>query len=137
MADNGTLCKTLFYDITRQARVSAAIVSVDASNCYDRIAHAMASLVFQAFKVHIMAVESMLVANENMEFFIQTGFGDSTSREGWHKHKDATNVSGKWGLTSRMGGHQYMHPKCTRQERAQCKIFMPNNQTEQKLIRNP
>ncbi len=44
MADNRTLSKTLFYDITRQARVPAAIASVDASNCYDRIAHAMASL---------------------------------------------------------------------------------------------
>jgi hypothetical protein len=44
MADNGTLCKTLFYNITRQAHVPGAIVSVNASNCYDRIAHAMALL---------------------------------------------------------------------------------------------
>jgi hypothetical protein len=48
MANDGTLCKTLFYDIARKARVSAAIASVDASNCYNRIAHAIASLVFQA-----------------------------------------------------------------------------------------
>ena len=33
MAEDGTLCKTLFCDITRQARVPAAIASVDASNC--------------------------------------------------------------------------------------------------------
>jgi hypothetical protein len=46
MADDGTLPKTLFYDVTRQTRVPAAIASVDASNCYDRIAHAVASLVF-------------------------------------------------------------------------------------------
>ncbi len=46
MADDGTLCKTLFYDITRQARVPSAIALVDASNCYDRIAHAMASLIY-------------------------------------------------------------------------------------------
>ncbi len=46
MADDGTLCKTLFYDITRQAQVLATIPSVDALNCYDRIAHTMASLVF-------------------------------------------------------------------------------------------
>jgi hypothetical protein len=32
MADDGTLCKTLFYDVTRQARVPSAIASVDASN---------------------------------------------------------------------------------------------------------
>ena len=69
MADNGTLCKILFYDITRQARVPAAIALVDASNCYDRVAHAMASLVFQAFWVPITAVESMLVTIVKMKFF--------------------------------------------------------------------
>ncbi len=46
MANDGTLCKTLFYDVTHQARVPAAIALADASNCYDRIAHAMALLIF-------------------------------------------------------------------------------------------
>jgi hypothetical protein len=46
MADDGTLCKTLFFDIARQACVPAAIALVDTSNCYDRIAHVMASLIF-------------------------------------------------------------------------------------------
>jgi hypothetical protein len=64
MANNGTLCRTLFCDITRQARVPAAIALADMSNCYDRIAHAMASLVFQAFGVPITAVESMLATIE-------------------------------------------------------------------------
>jgi hypothetical protein len=45
-ADDGGLAKTLFYDIARQTRTPAAIASVDASNCYDRIAHTMASLIF-------------------------------------------------------------------------------------------
>jgi hypothetical protein len=58
MSDDGTLTKTIFYDVTRQARVPAAIASVDASNCYGRIAHAMASLVFQAFGVPASAVDS-------------------------------------------------------------------------------
>ena len=78
MTDDGTLCKTLFYDITRQARVPAAIALVNASNCYDRIAHAMALLIFQAFGVPLTAVEMMLRAIKNMKFFLQTGFGDST-----------------------------------------------------------
>jgi hypothetical protein len=69
MADDGMLCKTLFYNITQQACVPAAIALVDASNCYDRIAHAMASLIFQAFGVPTMAIESMLGAIENMIFF--------------------------------------------------------------------
>jgi hypothetical protein len=33
MADDGTLCKTLFYSC--QSRVPSAIALVDASNCYD------------------------------------------------------------------------------------------------------
>ena len=77
MADDGMLCKTLFFDITRQAQVPAAIASVDASKCYDRITHAMALLIFQAFGLPTSAVESMLGAIENMKFFLCTGFGDS------------------------------------------------------------
>ncbi len=82
MADDGTLCKTLFYDITRQAQVPAAITSVNASNCYNRIAHAIASLVFQAFRVPVTAIETMLGTIENMKFFLQTGFGNSKSFAG-------------------------------------------------------
>jgi hypothetical protein len=77
MADNRTLTKTLFFDTVRQARASAAIASVDASNCYNRIAHAFASLVFQAFGVPESAIESMLGTIESMKFFLRTGFGDS------------------------------------------------------------
>ena len=66
------------------------------------------------------------------------GFGDLTSFcGGWHKHKDARIVSREWGLTGRMGGHQHLHPKVTWQERAWCKICMPNNQTGKTLISNP
>ena len=46
MADDGSLAKVLFYDIVRQSRLSAALASIDAANCYDSIAHAIASLVF-------------------------------------------------------------------------------------------
>jgi hypothetical protein len=46
MANDGGLAKTLFYDIVSQLRVPAAIALVNASNCYDRIAHAMALLIF-------------------------------------------------------------------------------------------
>jgi hypothetical protein len=82
MADDGTLCKTLFYNTTRQACVPAAIALVDASNCFDQIAHAMASLIFQAFGVPLKAVETMLGAIDNMKFFLRTGFGDSKSFAG-------------------------------------------------------
>jgi hypothetical protein len=77
MADDGTLTKTLFFNIARQARTPAAIASVDASNCYNRIVHAIALLVFQAFGVAESAIGSMLGIIENMKFFLCTGFGDS------------------------------------------------------------
>jgi hypothetical protein len=82
MADDGTLTKTLFYDVTRQARVPVEIASVDASNCYDRIAHAMAQLVYQAFGIPASTIESMLSAIENMKFFLRAGFGDWTKFDG-------------------------------------------------------
>ena len=78
MADDGTLTKVIAYDIIRQSRRPAGIASVDADNCYDRIAHAIASLVFQAFGVPSSAAECMLTTIQEMKFFLRTGFGDST-----------------------------------------------------------
>ncbi len=69
-ADNGGLAKTLFYDITRQMRSPAAITSMDASNCYDWIVHAMASLIFQSFGVKSAAVSVMLETIQEMKFFL-------------------------------------------------------------------
>ncbi len=86
MADDGTLTKTLFYDVTRQARVPAVIASFDTSNCYDRIVHAMALLVFQAFGVPAFAIDLMLSTIENMKFFLRTGFGNSTKFAGGGIH---------------------------------------------------
>ncbi len=68
MADDGTLTKTLFYDIMHQASIPAAITLVDASNCYNRIAHTIALLVFQALSIPGTAIESML--NQEHEVFL-------------------------------------------------------------------
>lgn len=65
-ADDGTLSKVLFFDISRQTRRPAGVASVDAENCYDRVAHAMASLVFQAFGVWGELVETMLATIQEM-----------------------------------------------------------------------
>ena len=78
MADDGTLTKVITYDIIHQMRWSAGVASVDADNCYDRIAHAIASLVFQAFGAPLSASESMLTTIQEMKLFLRTGFGDST-----------------------------------------------------------
>ena len=82
MADDGGLAKTLFYDIVRQTRLPAAISLVDAAQCYDSIAHAIASLVFQSFGVLDGAIESMLGAIQDMKYFLRTAFGDSKEYTG-------------------------------------------------------
>jgi hypothetical protein len=77
MADNGTLTKVLTYDIIHQMGRSAGITSVNKNNCYDQIAHTIASLVFQVFGIPLSASESMLTTIQEMIFFLRTGFGDS------------------------------------------------------------
>ena len=84
LADDGTLSKVLFYDIVRACRRPAGLASVDADNCYDRIAHPMLSMILQAFGVPANAVKSMLSTIQDMKFFLRTGYGDSKSYVGGH-----------------------------------------------------
>ena len=59
-----------------------AISLVDASNCYDSVAHAIASLIFQACRVPEERVEAMLLAIQDMKYFLCTAFGDSKNYRG-------------------------------------------------------
>ncbi len=81
-ADDETLSKVVFYDLVRQSRRPAGVSSVNADNCFDRIAHAIASLVFQAFGVSENAAGTMLSMIQDMQFFLRTAFGDSKSAAG-------------------------------------------------------
>jgi hypothetical protein len=74
---DGAWFKKLIRDISRQAKLAMGWISADAGNCYDRIAHAFASLVFQAFGVFISAVVAMLCTIQTMKFYLRTGFGES------------------------------------------------------------
>jgi hypothetical protein len=58
-------------------RIPIGIVSADAEQCYDRIAHVFASLVYQAFGVYISAVIVMLASIQHMRFYLRTGLGES------------------------------------------------------------
>jgi len=62
ITNDGSLAETLFYHIARQIQLPAASVSVHGSNCYDRIAHAIASLMFQSITIHPSVVKSVLEA---------------------------------------------------------------------------
>jgi hypothetical protein len=81
-ANNGTLTKVLFYDIIRQSRRSAGISSVDADNCFDRVAHAVVLLIFRAFGVSEGTFGVMLKTIQEMQFFLRTTFGDSKTAAG-------------------------------------------------------
>ena len=71
-ADNCSLAKIILYDIFWQARTSTTLNSIDATNYYDSIAYAIASLFFQAFGVPLESVESMLTAIDKIKYFIWT-----------------------------------------------------------------
>ena len=79
---DGTFSKTLFWDIARQSKRVAGLASIDAANCYDSVAHAIASLVFQAFGVPEEAISSMLTTIQDMKFFLRTAYGDSATFRG-------------------------------------------------------
>jgi hypothetical protein len=77
LVDDGTLVKDLFYDLIRQTCLPAGISAVDADNCYDRIAHPVASLIFQSLWVQKDACKSILKTIQDMKIFLRTGFGNS------------------------------------------------------------
>jgi hypothetical protein len=60
-----------------QTRLPAGISAVDADNCYDRIVHSIASLLFQSLGVPKEACVSIFKTIQDMKFFLQQGFGDS------------------------------------------------------------
>lgn len=78
-AENAILHQVLVYDIARQLRRPLVVASVDASQCYDRIAHAMASLTLRAYKLCQSSIMGMLNPIQCMEYYIRTGHGESPS----------------------------------------------------------
>jgi hypothetical protein len=86
LAEDKTLVKVLFYNIVGQRRIPAGISAVDANNCYNRIAHPIASLLFQSLGVPKEACVSIFRTIQDMKFFCCTEFGDS---------KDFAGATGK------------------------------------------
>ena len=76
-SDDCSLAKVILYDIFRKARTSAVLSYIDAANFYNSIAHAIASLVFQSFGVPLESFDSVIIAIEEMKYFLWTEYGDS------------------------------------------------------------
>jgi hypothetical protein len=92
LANDGTLSKIIIFDIARQLRRQMGLALMDADNCYDQIAHPMASMVFQAFGVLTGPIRSMLTMLQEMCFFLWTGYGNSTGYVGGNKGSSITAV---------------------------------------------
>jgi hypothetical protein len=74
---HGALCKILFCDMMRALHLVAGLPSVDLGNCYDAVAHPIASIALQALKVPLMTVVLALSVMQTMTFYLRTGYGVS------------------------------------------------------------
>ena len=81
-AEDAVLAQVLAYDIARQKRAPFIVASVDAAQCYDRIAHSIAALSLKASKVPDSSIRCMLKPIREMEFFIRTASGESKTSVG-------------------------------------------------------
>jgi hypothetical protein len=72
------LNRHLFCDIARQKKCSVAIMGADLVQCYDRIAHSIASLGSKHWGVPVNAITCLLTTIRLMVFFLCTAHRDST-----------------------------------------------------------
>ncbi len=69
LPDDSTLAKVLFYDIVWLTCLPVGISAVNADNCYNRITHPIALLVFQALGVPKEAASFMCsMIHQDMKF---------------------------------------------------------------------
>ena len=92
--EDAILQQVLVYDIARQLRRPLMVASVDAAQCCDRIAHAIASLTLRAYKVPTSSVVSMLEPIQDMEYYVRTGYGESSTHSGGKDNKKQGTCQG-------------------------------------------
>ena len=73
--EDAILQRVLIFDIAQQLRKPLLVASVDAAQCYDRIAHAVAALTLLAYKVKQSSVTSMLAPIQAIEDYLRTVTG--------------------------------------------------------------
>jgi hypothetical protein len=61
----------------RALHLVAGLPSVDLGNCYDAVAHPIASIALQALKVPPMTVVLALSVMQTVTFYLRTGYGVS------------------------------------------------------------
>ena len=78
-AENAKFDKTLPEDLSRQTRHANGVVSVDSTQCYDRVNHVIMALVWYALIQKMGPVLVLLACLQKMRLFQRTGFGNSTT----------------------------------------------------------
>ncbi len=73
----GVVTPGLFCDIVRALHCTAVIESVDCANCYDAVAHPIASIALESFKVQQMMVAMILSVLQMMKWYLKSAFGQS------------------------------------------------------------
>ncbi len=76
-ATEGVLTSGLFCNIAWALHKTVAIESVDLANCYDAVAHPIASIALQSFKICKVMVAMMLYVLKTMTWYLKTAFGQS------------------------------------------------------------
>jgi hypothetical protein len=76
-ATEGVLTSGLFCDVARALHKTTAIENVDLANCYDAVAHLIASIALQSFKVCKVMVAIILYMLKTMTWYLKTVFGQS------------------------------------------------------------
>eukprot|EP00956_Cyclotella_meneghiniana_P037910 scaffold146600_cov36-Cyclotella_meneghiniana.AAC.1 len=69
----------------RALHVTAGIPSVDLGNCYDAVAHPIASIAMQALKVPLLTIVLSLSVLQTMTFYLRTDYGVSETGYGGTK----------------------------------------------------
>ena len=69
-ATEGVLTSGLFCNIAQALHNTAAIESVDLANCYDTVAHPIANIALQSFKVCKVMVAMMLYVLKTMTWYL-------------------------------------------------------------------
>ena len=70
-----TMLKQLFYDQANILHEDCSCSSTDAAYCYDSANHAACSIALQAVGVPMNMVQCYLTSVQQMQYFLQTGFG--------------------------------------------------------------
>jgi hypothetical protein len=77
--EDAILQQVLVYDIAQRLKRPLLVASVDTAQYCDRIARAVASLKLRAYNVRQSSIASMLTPIQSMEYYLRTGFGESTT----------------------------------------------------------